>query len=542
MKMERTWDAEEVVERAWDEEEELQRLPIPFPISNSSPFPCNYSSQANIHNPFFLETALSRMTLNASNIVPLYCPHPQSPSPFVDVVQSPLLQSPTVPTVYCACTSPSYNNHIQQTTLKLRHQTCLHNFHTYEPTSAKAHYSTLSQSHPYEKISYKNDLDSFTRLHQHCCCLQSTNVSSSSSAGMTLECNKKSSTRGCLNTNKFRPHADRHHGEGPVLELDNSSMSRSQYQPHNLLPTITRYSALEDLRGRMAAEAMDQNGCQFLQKKVEEGRKEDINMIFLELKDHLCDLMVDSFGNHLVQKLIEVCTEEQRTEAILSATRNEFKLFCTCLDIYGTRAMKKLLEHLTTAQQICCVISALKPNTIKLSKNINGCHVMEHCFRQFSSDYNKPLSIKIADHCVEVATNRNGCCVLQKCVENAQGEQKERLMLEIVANALFLAQHEYGNYVVQFLVGLNLPHVTTNVLRQLEGNFVHLSVQKCSSNVVERCLNEANQEEVTWIIRELLGSPNPLSLLQGAYGNYVIQSALAVAKVSFSNQSHCSHA
>lgn len=54
-----------------------------------------------------------------------------------------------------------------------------------------------------------------------------------------------------------------------------------------------------------------------------------------------------------------------------------------------TRAMNKLLEHLTTAQQICCVISALKPNTIKLSKNTNGCHVMEHCFRQFSSDYNK---------------------------------------------------------------------------------------------------------------------------------------------------------
>ena len=100
----------------------------------------------------------------------------------------------------------------------------------------------------------------------------------------------------------------------------------------------------------------------------------------------------------------------------------------------------------------------------------------------------------------------------------------------------------FSNYVVQFLLGLNLPNVTTNVLRQLEGNFVHLSMQKCSSNVVERCLNEANQEEVTWIIRELLGSPNPLSLLQGAYGNYVIQSALAVAKVGFSNQSHCSHA
>lgn len=92
---------------------------------------------------------------------------------------------------------------------------------------------------------------------------------------------------------------------------------------------------------------------------------------------------------------------------------------------------------------------------------------------------------------------------------------------------------------MQFLLGLNLPYVTGNVLRQLEGSFVHLSIQKFSSNVVERCLKDSNQEELTWIIGELLGSPNPLMLLQDAYGNYVIQTALAVAKVWLSDQSHC---
>ena len=70
------------------------------------------------------------------------------------------------------------------------------------------------------------------------------------------------------------------------------------------------------------------------------------------------------------------------------------------------------------------------------------------------------------------------------------------------------------------------------VVDQLAGNYAHLSMQKFSSNVVERCLKIADEDQRTCIIRELMEDSRLLELLQDPFANYVIQSALIVSKVS----------
>lgn len=325
-------------------------------------------------------------------------------------------------------------------------------------------------------------------------------------------------------------NANRQFRDVPVLEIENLRRLSSQYQ-HDLLPPTNQTSvSLDDLRGGMVSIARDKFGCRFLQKKIEEGRSIDIDMIFNELKNHIRELMLDPFGNYLVQKLAEVCSEEQRTEIVYSVTNKEYELIGICLEVHGARTVQKLLDHLTTPLQISRVVAALEPGTVLLTKDMNGYRVMLHCFHRFPNEKTKYLSITIEAHCIEVATNRNGCRVFQQCVEHAEGEQKEHLMAAVIANALVLAQDKFGNYVVQFLLGLKLPHVICKVLRQLQGNFIHLSMQKFSSNVVEKCLNESSEEELTWIIKELFESQRSVMLLQDAYGNYVVQSALKVAK------------
>lgn len=89
----------------------------------------------------------------------------------------------------------------------------------------------------------------------------------------------------------------------------------------------------------------------------------------------------------------------------------------------------------------------------------------------------------------------------------------------------------FRNYVVQFILGLRLPQYTTLILRQLEGNFVYLAMNKYGSNVVEKCLKESTEDQISEIISELVHSKEFLMLLQDQYGNYVAQSALGVAKV-----------
>ena len=56
---------------------------------------------------------------------------------------------------------------------------------------------------------------------------------------------------------------------------------------------------------------------------------------------------------------------------------------------------------------------------------------------------------------------------------------------------------------------------------------------KFSSNVVEKCLKLGGEESKGNIIRELTSSSRLSQLLQDPFANYVVQSALTVAKVKY---------
>ncbi len=64
----------------------------------------------------------------------------------------------------------------------------------------------------------------------------------------------------------------------------------------------------------MLSVAKDQNGCRFLQRKFDEGGAAAIALVFPEVLDNLIELMVDPFGNYLIQKLLDRCSEEQRLQ------------------------------------------------------------------------------------------------------------------------------------------------------------------------------------------------------------------------------------
>jgi hypothetical protein len=66
--------------------------------------------------------------------------------------------------------------------------------------------------------------------------------------------------------------------------------------------------------GNLLEAAQDQNGCRFLQRKFDEGEATAIKVVLPEVLEHLVELMMDPFGNYLVQKLLDRCSEEQRLQ------------------------------------------------------------------------------------------------------------------------------------------------------------------------------------------------------------------------------------
>ncbi|KAK6936978.1 Pumilio RNA-binding repeat [Dillenia turbinata] len=292
-------------------------------------------------------------------------------------------------------------------------------------------------------------------------------------------------------------------------------------------PQLHKFSSIDEVVGRIYCLAKDQHGCRFLQRKFTEGTAGDIENIFLEIIDRVVELMTDPFGNYLVQKLLEVCDENQLMQILHAVTRRAGVLVRISCDMHGTRAVQKIIETLNTPEHFSLLMNSLKPGVVTLIKNMNGNHVAQCCLQYLMPEYREFLFEAATSHCVELATDRHGCCVLQKCLTHSDGEPRHHLICEVSSNALILSQDPFGNYVVQFVFELGLPWATNDVLDELEGNFADLSMQKYSSNVVEKCLKYAGEERRPRIIQELISNPRLDQIMQDPYGNYVIQAALS---------------
>lgn len=105
---------------------------------------------------------------------------------------------------------------------------------------------------------------------------------------------------------------------------------------------------------------------------------------------------------------------------------------------------------------------------------------------------------------------------------------------DVVAHTLLLPLsfqfHFTGNYVVQYVLDLGDSVATQGIIQSLLGSIATLSVQKFSSNVVEKCFELAQSQTKAKMIDELLDASRLGRLLQDGYANYVIQKALNVAK------------
>ena len=131
------------------------------------------------------------------------------------------------------------------------------------------------------------------------------------------------------------------------------------------------------------------------------------------------------------------------------------------------------------------------------------------------------------EHCLELATDRSGCCVMQRCMDYASTAQKDQLVTCILDNFMVLVQNAFGNYVVQYVIDLKVPRYTKRIANNIMGHLAVLSIQKFSSNVVEKCLRQIDHETRGKFVDELTSDSHMIGeLLNDSFGNYVIQTAL----------------
>lgn len=315
---------------------------------------------------------------------------------------------------------------------------------------------------------------------------------------------------------------------GAVQSVQSAPPSHSRRRRTSENDTRFNNADLESMASEIYSLCKDQHGCRFLQKKLQEQNPRYVDLVFSHTCPHVVELMTDPFGNYLCQRLLQYCTDEQRTMLVRTAAPEMVKI---ALNQHGTRALQKMIESISNQDQVDLIVGALQSSVVRLIKDLNGNHVIQKCLHKLSPQGAQFIYDVVCRNCVEVGTHRHGCCVLQRCIDHASDEQRCQLVQVITQNAFILVQDPFGNYVTQYVLDLGVEAFSEPLIQTFLGHLYHLSTQKFSSNMVEKCLNVATPTTAALLIEELVESPRLEQMLRDSYANYVIQTALDRADV-----------
>ncbi|KAH3672172.1 hypothetical protein WICMUC_004433 [Wickerhamomyces mucosus] len=289
--------------------------------------------------------------------------------------------------------------------------------------------------------------------------------------------------------------------------------------------------------------SIDQYGCRFIQKRLDlDNSIKDI--VFNKIFNNIIDLIVDPFGNYLIQKLVDYLTSYQKD---LMIEKIHTYLFQISTNQYGTRSLQKIIDKISNSYQMDLIIKGLQENNsldpiednnvVRLIKDLNGNHVIQKCIFKFTSDKIQFIidSICLNNNIVRISTHKHGCCVLQKLLNNANYDQIVEISKVLLIYLNDLINDQFGNYIIQFLFELsflqrseNLNFLIDEFFQKIFNNMVKLSCLKFSSNVIEKFIkilkNKQNYIYLTEIIK--LTNINFEILIKDKFGNYVIQTLI----------------
>jgi len=97
----------------------------------------------------------------------------------------------------------------------------------------------------------------------------------------------------------------------------------------------------------------------FIQQKLEHASLTEKALIFNEILSAAYSLMMDVFGNYVIQKFFEFGTTEQKQTL---AQRVRGHVLALALHMYGCRVIQKALESIPSDMQVCWYINSYRQN------------------------------------------------------------------------------------------------------------------------------------------------------------------------------------
>ncbi|XP_075520502.1 pumilio homolog 12-like [Primulina tabacum] len=278
---------------------------------------------------------------------------------------------------------------------------------------------------------------------------------------------------------------------------------------------------------------MEEQGCQLLLQKLQERKLEDIQMIFSEVKDHICKLMFNRFGSDVILKLFEVCDEEQKNQLVSSVTVDARLLIHVCLDPRGSETMQKFIGFPMEQEQIYRIMRCFSYFAVPLANHPIGYQVLGQCFKIFPvpAKETQPILDTITEFCLELAVDENGSNLLKILLSEHWSGVLSIVGTILTDNEIFsLAGDEFGSSLIQHLIGLLKHKRLRDLVDQMEPLLVPLSYDKYGTEVVKKLIGASRGKYAPQIISVMINDPGLLDVISYPWCYSLLKYAQTYAK------------
>ena len=294
---------------------------------------------------------------------------------------------------------------------------------------------------------------------------------------------------------------------------NNYSSNKQKKQNYNLLSN-------EELAKQAYILAKNQNGCRYLQKRIENNQKLVPTLFFPNVLGHIQELSNDQFGNYYIKIIIKYLPEDMIYKFISLIHPSIAKIGT---NQYGTKVIQYLIDFLNTEKNLLFFIEKILPHLVVLINDLNGIHIVQRLIF-IKSNYIQIVYDKIFDNIQFIAVTRDGSNFIKKLIEFLDEDNMTSLIKAINDNLAIIITNQHGNYIIQNIIMKENLYLKFVIIETITKNIVSFSNQKFSSNVVEKCFEVFEMKDK--VLDELIKSNNFEQILLNEYGNYVIQKAL----------------
>ncbi|RAL62822.1 hypothetical protein DID88_004664 [Monilinia fructigena] len=210
----------------------------------------------------------------------------------------------------------------------------------------------------------------------------------------------------------------------------------------------------------------------------------------------------DQQASIFLQQKLKVGTTEQKYDIVEAIVAQAYPLM---VNRFGNFLVQRCFEH-GTPEQVIKIAEAIRGNTLNLSMDAFGCHVVQKAFDSVPEDYkaimklfelrwteSPPQIMKYVNEALrgmwhEVALGETGSLVVQNIFENCLEEDKRPCIEEVLASIDIVAHGQFGNWCIQHICEHGAPADRSRAIDHVIRYASEYSMDQFASKVVEKCL------------------------------------------------------